>query len=57
MSKLESPQMQKMILDGPFGGHLSYCSSDKTHIQSLASVYDKTNKYIIWNLRNRVIND
>ena len=49
--------MQKMIIDGPFGGHLSYCSSDKTNIQSLASVYDKTNKYIIWNLRNRVIND
>ena len=49
--------MQKMIIDDLFGGHLSYCSSDKTNIQSLASVYDKTNKYIIWNLRNWVIND
>ena len=27
-----------MIIDDPFGGHLSYRSSDKTHIRSLASV-------------------
>ena len=35
MTKLESPQMQT---DGHFGGHFSYSTSDKTHIQSWASV-------------------
>ena len=29
----------KMIIDDPFGGHLSYHSLDKTHMPSLAGVW------------------
>ena len=47
MTKLESQQVQTDHRR-PFGRHLSYYSSDKTHIGSRARLYDKGNKYEIW---------